>query len=439
MKTQSRLTASGGRASFVDFSQGAERWLSHLLTAAILLGTVVAALPALAADPVTQLAELTASDGVGADYFGGSVSISGNTVVVQSEGLQSDVTDTAYVFVKPSNGWGNMTQTAKLSATNGRVSGAVSISDNTIVAGGYDSNTSQQVVYVFVEPPSGWTDMTETAELSDGQTGDTFGNSVAISGNTIVVGAEGTTFGNQISQGAVYVFVKPAGGWKTTSKPDAQLTASDGVAYDQLGQSVAISGNTIASGALGHNHDSGAAYVFVKPASGWKTMTQTAELTASDGQGTGDELGLSVTISGNTVVAGTPYHPSTIFASVPGAAYVFVEPTKGWTNMTESAEITASNGVKGDDFAFSVSLTPSVLLVGAPGANYTGSAYVFVKPKSGWKTTSTFYAEAFPGNGQAFEGFGSAVALGGTTAAIGSPGQMMGNQSAVGAAYVFGP
>jgi hypothetical protein len=109
----------------------------------------------------------------------------------------------------------------------------------------------------------------------------------------------------------------------------SELTASDGAANDDLGNSVAVSGDTVVAGApfrqVGSNTYQGAAYVFVMPSGGWPaTMTQTSELTASDGAAN-DQLGDSVAVSGNTVVAGAP-HPGGSPTGSPGAAYVFARP-----------------------------------------------------------------------------------------------------------------
>jgi hypothetical protein len=107
----------------------------------------------------------------------------------------------------------------------------------------------------------------------------------------------------------------------------AELTASDGGGIaDDFGYSIAMSGDTIVVGAP-YAHDTGAVYVFVKPAGGWASMTETAELTASDGYPNVD-FGLSVGISGNTIVAGSYSH---------NAAYVFTRPQSGWQNITEAA------------------------------------------------------------------------------------------------------
>jgi hypothetical protein len=114
-----------------------------------------------------------------------------------------------------------------------------------------------------------WVSTTQTAELtaSDGQAGDELGWSVAVSGGTIVAGARGVQVGSNDSQGAVYAYTEPAGGWATTNAFSAKLSASDGDTGDGLGYSVAVSGTTIVGGAPRHDADSstadfGAAYVF---------------------------------------------------------------------------------------------------------------------------------------------------------------------------------
>ena len=134
---------------------------------------------------------------------------------------------------------------------------------------------------------------------------DHFGDSVSISGNTVVVGAHEATVGGNSDQGAAYVFTEPGSGWADMTQT-AKLTASDGAADDYFGTSVSISGNTVVVGASeprSAQHGQGAAYVFTEPGSGWANMTQTAKLTASDGAA-GDYFGFSVSISGNTVVVG---------------------------------------------------------------------------------------------------------------------------------------
>lgn len=118
--------------------------------------------------------------------------------------------------------------------------------------------------------------------------------------------------------------MRPSGGWVNTTQT-AKLTASDGAANDRLGWSASASGNTITIGApyasIGSNQNQGAAYVYVKPASGWADTTQTAKLTASDG-GKDDTLGWAVSNRGATILPGVPN--ATINSNYSqGAVYVF--------------------------------------------------------------------------------------------------------------------
>jgi hypothetical protein len=183
--------------------------------------------------------------------------------------------------------------------------------------------------------------------------------------------------------------------YPTTTILDFALTASNGLKGDGFGYSVAIDGNTVVVGAYaaphnGGNRGPGVAYVFVKPPSGWKNMTQTAELTASDGQN-GDYFGGSVGISGNTIVVGAP--EATVNGNpYEGAAYVFVEAAGGWSNMAETAKLTASDGSPYGLFGHSVALSDDTVVVGTPASNgdnpSPGTAYVFVEPSGGWTDTT---------------------------------------------------
>ena len=346
------------------------------------------------ANNMAYTAKLTSSDGASGNRFGNSVSISGNTIVVSAPCATvggNAVQGAAYAYVEPASGWASMTQTAKLTASDGAAydyfGWSTGISGNTIVVGtGHATvggNAFQGTAYVFVQPASGWGNMTQTAKLtaSDGAANDEFGNSVGTSGNTIIVGANGATIGGNESQGAAYVFVEPVSGWADVTET-AKLTASDGAAADVFGFSVGISGNTIVVGAFRAENECGAAYVFVQPAPGWANMTQTAKLIASDGAAY-DEFGNSVAISGNTILIGAP-DAMVGGNEYQGAAYVFVQPAPGWTNMTQTAKLTSSDGAAYDDFGM-VALSGNTLAVGAADATvsgnvYQGAAYVFVGP-----------------------------------------------------------
>ena len=182
-------------------------------------------------DPFVQKAKLTNSSPGEAGDLGASVAIAGDTIVAGapfSRPERSIYQGTAYVFVKPASGWQNATQTARLRASdvdccNG-FGVSVAISGDTIVVGASGANPTGTVnphgaAYVFVKPSGGWANGTETAKLTASDFGGRLGRSVAISGDTIVAGAS--------SGGAAYVFTKPAGGW-TSGTQTARLTASDG-------------------------------------------------------------------------------------------------------------------------------------------------------------------------------------------------------------------
>lgn len=327
---------------------------------------------------MTQLANLFASDGARGDYFGSSVSISGDTVLVGAE-TASDERGSAYLFVKPEGGWRTMPETAKLTPSDGRSGDefgtSVSVDANTAFVGSYSANGGHGKVYVFLKPQNGWSNASENAQFapSDGSPYYNFGVSMAHDLTTMVVGAFSTTVGSHQGQGAAYVFLKTKNGWGQP-KEVAELTASDGAAGDLLGRSVSLSSNTIAAGAP-DNAAGGAAYVYIKPNTGWVNMTETAKLTASDG---GGSLGGSVSIGGDTVAAGAATNPD--LENV-GAAYVYAEPTGGWKNMTETVKLTASDGESDDFLGASVLVDDSSVMAGAPGhitANqYNGAVYVF--------------------------------------------------------------
>jgi trimeric autotransporter adhesin len=413
-------------------------------------------------DPVVQLAELTASDGVDADFFGISVAISGNTVVVGAVNATiggNASQGAAYIFVKPARGWANMTQTAKLTASNGQANdgfgGSVGIAGSTIVVGACSQSgmcNGPGKVYVFLKPPGEWQTTSKfAAELtaSDGQPNDGFSNEMSISedGSTVVVGSASATVGGQTSEGAAYIFVKPSSGWNTTTET-AKLTEPDGAAYD-LFCCVSISGDgsTIYVGALQYDFvdnlptGPGKAYIFIRPAGGWKsTSIAQAILTAADGE-SGDFFGFCqagsscLSSDGTTVLAAAPYGNG-----FQGKAYIFVRPAGGWITTSQyNAELTLSDGLT-DYLGWSAAVTSKFVLIGAVAGNDgTGSAYVFIKPKTGWTTTSSFNFSVIPSDGQIGDAFAFSLAVSGETGVVGSINHPAGSSNGPGAAYVFGP
>jgi hypothetical protein len=247
-----------------------------------------------------------------AQKFGDSVAISSDetTIVGGGEGDGGIGSGAAYVFVKPTGGWQDTSvPTATLSSTLAKDLGkAVAISGNTIVASSIGVN-SQGSAYVFIEPPGGWQDAQPTATLtpSDGGQGDQFGSALAIYGNTIVAGFD------------VYVYVKPAGGWRDMTQTAKLMVSTK--ANGGLGSSVAIVGGVVVAGApgdvIGHTAQ-GSSFGYLEPPGGWKnTSKPNAQVIASDGAAQ-DSFGASIALSPTICVVGAPGHNG-----LQGAAYIF--------------------------------------------------------------------------------------------------------------------
>ena len=300
-----------------------------------------------------QTAELKGSDTVARDYFGSSVAISGATAIVGASGHAKGA-GRAYVFTKTAAGW---EQTVELNGSD-TVAGdwfgaSVAISGRTAIVTVPEHANVMGRAYVFTKTANGWKQATEL-EISDAGADTDFGDSVAISGTTAIVGA----FGHAKGAGRAYVFAKTVAGWRQT----AELKGFDTVAGDLFGWSVAISGTTAVVGADEYADLAGRAYVFTKSATGWK---QTAELSGSDTVAD-DSFGYSVAISGTTAVVG-----ANGYAESAGRAYVFTKTASGWK---QTAELNGSDTVTSDNFGTSVAVWGTTAVVGAPDA---GRVYVF--------------------------------------------------------------
>ena len=212
----------------------------------------------------------------------------------------------------------------------------------------------------------------EQAKLmaSDAQSSDYFGYSVAVSGDTAVIGARYEDTGGS-DAGAAYVFTRSGGSWTQQAK----LMASDAQSSDRFGGSVAVSGDTAVIGARLENtggSGAGAAYVFTRTGGSW---TQQAKLMASDAQES-DQFGYSVSVSGDTAVIGARSEDTG--GSDAGAAYVFTRTGGAWV---EQAKLMASDAQAGDYFGYSVSVSGDTAVIGAyaedTGGSTAGAAYIF--------------------------------------------------------------
>ena len=331
--------------------------------------------------PVTET-KLLASDGADTDEFGYSVSISGNVAVVgarddDDNGLNSG---SAYVFRWNGASW---VEEQKLIASDGvdRASFgySISISGNVIIVGAPmddDNGLSSGSAYIFRWNGANWVEEQKLV-ASDGAEADLFGNSVSVSGDVAIVGAHEDD-DNGLSSGSAYIFRWNGGNWVEEQK----ILASDGSHDDVFGESVSISGDVVLVGARGDGDMglwSGSAYVFRWNGASW---VEEQKLIASDGA-EGDRFGWSVSISGDIALVDASADDDNGLNS--GSAYVF-----RWNgvNWVEEQKLLASDGAEYDHFGRSVSISRELVVVGAHGDDDngadSGSAYVFRWNGSSW-------------------------------------------------------
>ncbi len=444
---------------------------------------------AYATSVTSQQAYVKASHTGEYDEFGFCVAVSGDTVVVGASGEDSSTTGVdsvpnegttnsgaAYVFTRSGGIW---SQQAYLKASNpggfDQFGYSVAISGDTIVVGAYaersaglgvngsgqadNSAPTAGAAYVFTRSLSTWSQQAYLKASNTGA-GDNFGQSVAISGDTIAVGAIGEDSsavgvngdeGNNSASfsGAAYVFARNG----TTWSQQAYLKASNAETFDLFGFSVAVSGDTVvvgatheASSAVGVNANAtaqmdnsstnaGAAYVFTRSVSTW---SQQAYLKASNSQGF-DEFGRSVAVAGDTVVVGASGESSNTkgvngneadnSATNSGAAYVFTRSSGTWS---QQAYLKSSNSGANDYFGWSVAVSEDAVVIGAleedsnavgVDGNQTnnltensGAAYVFTRSSGIWGQQAYLKSS----NTGETDTFGNSVSVSGGTIISGS-------------------
>lgn len=328
-----------------------------------------------------ETAHLFASDGAASDFFGYTVALSGDTLVIGAYGDNTPNgtnAGSAYVFVRNGNDW---VQQGRLFANDAAANdefGAVAISGDTIVVGALSDNTQAGAdagsAYVFVRQGTTWW-LEQHLFASDAAAGDLFGNWVAIDGDEIVVGAQLDDTGGGVDAGSAYVFKRSEGIWTET----AHLVASDGGPGDNFGFDVEISGDTIGVSAIlddtpAGGVDAGSAYLFKRDEVGW---VQHSHVFAPDGAAD-DRFGSDIAISGDTVVI-TANRDDTSAGVDAGSAYIFTRSIIGWI---DTGHFFAPDAAAGDRFGVAVEMSGDTMLVGAfaddtiAGVD-AGSAYTF--------------------------------------------------------------
>ena len=372
---------------------------------------ILAIVPSAIAQVAVQEAVLQSSDGLERDRFGTSVASSGNTIVV---GAPGDVhppgvpsnplgPGSAYVFVRNMGSW---SEQAKLIASDAPLTHdfgiSAAIDADTAVIGALGA---PGWAYVFVRNGTVWTEQQKLVPTIGGLL---FETSVAISGDTIVVGdPDGAPSLPQLDDGVAHVFVRTGTSWNL----QAQLVANPLVSGDRFASSVAIDANTILVGApLDGPGDGGAAYVFTRTGATW---TQAAKLKRTN-PGKDDGFGTAVAVLGDRAIIGAP-GDNTVAGSYAGSAHVFFRTGATWST---EAMIFPIGAAPSDLFGSSVALSANRALVGAPGvdlgAAHVGAAYTFARAGTSWGEEYRLFPSA-----PATDEFGSAVSLSGSTFAVG--------------------
>ena len=385
-------------------------------------------------EPLEQIQKLTSSDGLADDRFGTSVAIFGTSAIIGVPGdsvAGNPGQGSAYIFEHDGNAW---VQQAKLTAEDGFTQDAFGTSvgiygDTAIVGARTDdvvfANDNQGSAHVFTRVAGVWVHQAKLTS-SDGTSGDEFGGAVAIFGSTVVIGAPSAEV-----QGAAYVYNRAGVTWAQ----QIRLAAAAPTGVDDFGQSVDIDQDTIVVGAPSHNvgpsgGDQGAAFCFTRIGGVWSEQTR---LTAQLGGGS-DQMGYSVSISGDLVVAGA-WRDDVGENSNQGSAYAFLRTGSAWAEL---AKFVASDGTAADQFGYSIAVAGDLIVVGARDADVgiaqrQGSAYAFRRDGSAITPINKLVAS----DGAANDFFGAAVAATNQAVLIGSYVDDVGSNANQGSIYAF--
>ena len=372
-----------------------------------------------------QLAELRGDQPD--DGFGFAVAVSGERAVIRAKFWEGPG-GAARIYERSGANWSWVAElVADDHAPGTGFANALAIDADRVVVGAKWDHVHEVMTgsaYVFEYGEGSWSQVAKLI-ADDGAEGDFFGSSVAISGDYAVVGAI------YDGPGSAYVFERQLEGeWVQAQK----LTASDGQRGDEFGKSVAVSGDVIVVGAwcdddLGWN--AGAGYVFERETDG--TWLEVGKLLPSDGLFLAG-IGRSVALDGDRALIGAPGADGEVQSS--GAAYVFGRTRDG--DWLELDKLAASDGQVADNFGFSLALSGNVAVIGArkdaDNGTASGSAYVFVRE---WDGTWTQVGKLLPDDGEPWDYFGNSVAVSGNIGVVGMWPNDPNNPPKPGKAYIY--
>ncbi|MCB0567856.1 MAG: T9SS type A sorting domain-containing protein [Phaeodactylibacter sp.] len=325
--------------------------------------------------------QLIPDDGNTGDHFGASVAISGDKAIV---GAYGSGFGSAYLFHWNGADWA---QQQKITAADGSSSldnfgYSVAIDGETAIVGAYgddDHGPNSGSAYLFHWDGANWVQQQKITASEDGAEGDYFGSSVAIDGGRAIVGARHDDNDNGENSGSAYLFHWNGDSWEEQQKIVASAP-DQGTAGDLFGWSVSISGDKALAGAYGDDHETafsnrGSVYSFH-----WNEVTaqweQQDRITASDSQN-GDRFGWSVAINEGRAIVGAPQSDPNGYSS--GSAYLYEWDGVEWV---EQEKLTAFDGENNDHFGYSVGISGNRAIAGArfedENSNNAGAAYPFL-------------------------------------------------------------
>ncbi len=358
-------------------------------------------------------ARLLPDNGNGGSKFGWSVSVSGNTALVGAYLQHSGTarTGVAYIFQRTGANWSlqaTLMPEGEPLVTNFGISVALS-GDIAVVSRTGNQFLPSGAVYIYQRNGTAWS---RQEKIEPGSR--LFGSSLALSGDTLLVGDYLASTTSAYQSGAAYAYRFNGSAWQL----EAQLLGSALQAFDSFGISVAISGDTAVVGAYSDDTngglDAGSAYIFQRSGTIW---SEQAYLVPND-TAAGDYYGWSVDVSGDTAVVGAYLDD---FSGISNAGSVTVYQRSGatWTRQTK---LVAAESQSGGYFGYSVSLKGDTVVVGAqlfdvPPVQNTGAAYVFQRFNNIWFENGPVTLDTPALN----DAFGTSVSLSDNTFIVGIP------------------
>lgn len=382
--------------------------MAHWRGTARLAGFLVLALTSVTAAPV---ARATAGSHAPGDYFGAAVAMSGDSEIVTAAPGANDATGVVSLYVHSRTWHKQATFTDPAGVTGDEFGNAVAVSGGTVVIGAPGTNDARGAAYVYQRSGFRW-HLEETLGYPFGLIGDEYGSSVALAGAAVIVGAPGARNGvvfNPKNAGTVYVYTRRA-----TWGLRLMLADPANRANDSFGSDLAASAGTLVVGAPGVRNHSGSAYIYTGKGSAWHLQRKLPD----PSRNADDFFGTSVAISGAIVVVGVP-----AAVNVAGLAYIYGRTGSSWRRL---ARLTDPARAPSDWFGTAVAVsnpgTGVEVLVGdphtdaRPDPHRCGAAYEFTRRRGAWPERAKIKNPLCARN----DWFGAAIAVAGLTAAVGA-------------------